>query len=252
MNCNDNLLKPGERIDDLQFAGRSIIQSPDAFCFGMDSVLLADFASTKTFSKVCDLGTGTGILPILLIDRVHFSHCDAIEIQEDSVDRAKRSMTLNHLSEQITVHHKNLKNVREYLPHAAYDLVICNPPYSPLDKSLHSQQDAFCTARQENDCTFEDIVRSARWLLRNRSHFVFMLPASRLSECFQTLKQYQIEPKRVRFVHANEKRPARLILVDSMTDVHEGMIIEPPLLVQNIDGTDHPELDRIYRKTSTS
>lgn len=121
-------LRPGERIDDLQLSGLRIIQSPDAFRFGMDAVLLADFARVRPGARVCDLGTGTGILPLLLYGRAERVSCDAVEIQEDAAERAARSMALNGLSQFIHVYHGDLRQVREFLPHAAYDLVICNPP----------------------------------------------------------------------------------------------------------------------------
>ena len=206
MNENDFLL-PGERIDDLQFAGLKIIQSPDAFRFGMDSVLLADFARVRPGSRVCDLGTGTGILPLLLSGRAGKMTCDAVEIQPDAAERAQRSMKLNGLEEKIRVHNRDLREVRAFLPHAAYDLVICNPPYSPERASLPSPKPALRTARQEGDCTLSDVAAAASWLLRSRSRFVLMLPAARLTDAFDTLRQYRLEPKRLRLVHANVNRP---------------------------------------------
>ncbi len=245
-NEMDSLLLPGERIDDLQFMNLRIIQSPDAFRFGMDSVLLADFARVRPRSRVCDLGTGSGILPLLLYGRSPDITCDAVEIQPDAAERAGRSMRLNGLEDKITVHNRDLKEARAFLPHAAFDLVICNPPYSPEKASMASTRPALRTARQEGGCTLEDVAAAAAWLLRSRARFSLMLPAARLTDAFDTLRRHRLEPKRLRLVHANVQRPARLALMEAMLDVNPGLIIEPPLLIHDLDGTDTQELRRIY------
>ena len=138
MNNLKDLLLPGERVDDLQFMDLRIIQSPDAFRFGMDAVLLADFARPRPRSRVCDLGTGTGILPLLLYGRDSTITCDAVEIQPDAAERAQRTMRLNGLESRIKIFNRDLKEIRSFLPHASYELVICNPPYSPSAASLPS------------------------------------------------------------------------------------------------------------------
>jgi len=245
-NEMDSLLLPGERIDDLQFMNLRIIQSPDAFRFGMDSVLLADFARVRPRSRVCDLGTGSGILPLLLYGRSPDITCDAVEIQPDAAERAGRSMRLNGLEDKITVHNRDLKEARAFLPHAAFDLVICNPPYSPEKASLASTRPALRTARQEGGCTLEDVAAAAAWLLRSRARFSLMLPAARLTDAFDTLRRHRLEPKRLRLVHANVQRPARLALMEAMLDVNPGLIIEAPLIIHDLDGTDTQELRRIY------
>ena len=246
MSEMNDLLHPGERIDDLQFAGLKIIQSPSAFRFGMDSVLLADFARVRPGSRVCDLGTGTGILPLLLTGRAENLSCDAVEIQPDAAERAQRSMKLNGLETRIHIHNQDLRETRQFMPHAAYDLVICNPPYSPENASLPSPKAALRTARQESECTLEDVAAAAAWLLPDRARFVLMLPAPRLTETFDTLRRHRLEPKRLRFVHANVSRPARLMLVEAMPGARPGVIIEPPLIVKQPDGQDTDEIKKIY------
>ena len=241
-----SLLLPGERIDDLQLASLRIIQSPGSFCFGMDAVLLADFARVRAGARVCDLGTGTGILPLLLYGRAPGITCDGVEIQPDAADRAGRSVLLNRLEDAITIHCRDLRQVRDFLGHAAYDLVICNPPYSPENASLPSPNPALRGARQEALCTLRDVAQAAAWLLRSHGRFSLMLPAARLTDAFETLRQCRLEPKRLRLVHANALRPARLALMEAMLDVRPGLIVEPPLLVKNPDGTDTAEVRRIY------
>lgn len=240
------LLLPDERIDDLQWMNLRVIQSPHAFRFGMDSVLLADFARVRPRSRVCDLGTGTGILPLLLYGRSPDLTCDAVEIQHDAADRARRSMLLNGLEGRITVHNRDLREARCFLPHAAYDLVICNPPYSPENASLPSPKAALRTARQEGDCTLSDVAQAAAWLLKSRARLVLMLPAARLTDAFDTLRRNRLEPKRLRLVHQTAARPARLALIEALLDVKPGLIAEAPLIVKDSDGTDTAEINRIY------
>ena len=246
MNNLKDLLLPGERVDDLQFMDLRIIQSPDAFRFGMDAVLLADFARPRPRSRVCDLGTGTGILPLLLYGRDSTITCDAVEIQPDAAERAQRTMRLNGLESRIKIFNRDLKEIRSFLPHASYELVICNPPYSPSAASLPSPKAALRAARQESECTLEDVAAAAAWLLRDRARFCLMLPAPRLTEAFETLKEHRLEPKRLRLVHANASRPARLALIETMLAVHPGLTIEPPLIVKDSNGKDSDEIRRIY------
>ena len=246
MNSLNNLVLPGERVDDLQFMNLRVIQSPNAFRFGMDAVLLADFAKPRPSSRVCDLGTGTGILPLLLYGREKTITCDAVEIQPDAAERAQRTMRLNGLERVITVHPRDLRETRAFLPHAAFDLVICNPPYSPSAASLPSPSAAFRTARQESECTLNDICTAAAWLLHDRARLSLVLPSPRLTEAFETLRNRRLEPKRLRLVHTNAARPARLALIEAMLNVHPGLIIEPPLIVHNPDGSETEELRSIY------
>lgn len=248
MNNDQGYLRPGERIDDLQLCNLRVIQSPDAFRFSMDSVLLADFARVRSRMRICDLGTGTGILPLLLYGRAEGIQCDAVEIQPDAADRAARTVQLNQLEDAIRVYCQDLRHVRAYLPHAAYDLVICNPPYSPSDASLPSPNPALRGARQEGLCTLEDIAAAAGWLLKSHARFALMLPVARLTDAFEILRQYRLEPKRLRLVHANATRPARLALIEALLDVHPGIIVEPPLIAKNPDGTDSAEVRRIYHQ----
>ena len=249
MNERD-MLRPDERVDDLQLAGLRIIQSPDAFRFSMDSVLLSDFARVSNHMKICDLGTGTGILPLLLHGRAEGLYCDAVEIQPEAADRARRTMRLNHLEEKIIVHTADLREIRSLLPHAGYHLVICNPPYNAPEASLACSNKALQAARQEALCTLDDIAAAAAWLLRSRGRFVLMLPVARLADAIDTLRRHRLEPKRLRFVHGKMERPARLALIEAMLDVNPGLIIEPPLIAKNPDGSDTNEVRRIYHMTN--
>lgn len=239
-------LRPGERVDDLQFMNLRIIQSPDAFRFGMDSVLLADFARPRQGDRAADLGTGTGILPLLLYGREPSITCDAVEIQPDAADRARRSVALNGLDGRIAVYHGDLREIKALLPHAAYTLAVCNPPYSAADASLPSPSPALRTARQEGDCTLEDVAAAAQWLLKYHGRLCLMLPVCRLTDALPILRRHHLEIKRLRFVHARTDRPARLALIEALLDARPGLAVDPPLVTHNPDGTESDEVRRIY------
>lgn len=245
---NNITLYEGERIDDLQLADLHIIQSEHFFRFSMDSVLLADFATLQNRMNVCDLGTGTGIIPLLLYGRNKSIHCDALEILPDAAERAARSVLLNNAQDNIRVHQGDLRQIRTLLPHAKYALVTCNPPYAATSAALPSPKAAIQVARQEETCTFEDVARAANWLLKDHGRFCFMLPAPRLTEVAATLKEHRMEIKRLRMVHSTVDKDARLMLVEAMKGVSAGVIVLPPLIVKNADGTDTDELKRIYHQ----
>ncbi|MBQ9943484.1 MAG: tRNA1(Val) (adenine(37)-N6)-methyltransferase [Clostridia bacterium] len=242
------VLHEDERIDDLQFANLHIIQSENDFRFSMDSVLLSDFATLQNRIKVCDLGTGTGIIPLLLYGRNNTISCDAVEILPSAAERAARSMELNGVSQSIVVHCADLRDIRTLLPHGKYALVTSNPPYASAGAAIPSPYPAIQGARQEETCTFEDIVVAVKWLLKYHGRFCFMLPAFRLAEAFSTLKAHQLEPKRIRMVHSKHGKEARLVLVEAMKGVSSGVQVLPPLIIHNDDGTDTEELKRIYHQ----
>lgn len=243
---NDVQLFDGERIDDLQRDGLKIIQKKGAFCFGMDSVLLADFARVKKGSRLVDLGTGTGILPLLIHARCRLGQAEAIEINPDAAERARRTMELNALESVIHVIQGDLREIRSLLPHAQYDAVVCNPPYSRKDAALLSQNPDKRPARQETECTLQDIAAAAKYLLRYHGHLFIMLPAARSGELLSVLAEASLIPKQLRFVHSYLNAPARLILVDAVKGASDGVIIQPPLITKNPDGTDTDEVKRIY------
>lgn len=245
---NNVPLYDDERIDDLQLVNLHIIQSRHSFRFSMDSVLLADFAVLQNRIWVCDLGTGTGIVPLLLYGRNNTIHCDAVEIMADAAERAQRSVQLNNAQEHITVHHGDLRQIRTLLPHAVYSLVTCNPPYSAAGAAIPSPKAAIQGARQEETCTFADIAMAASWLLKDHGRFCFMLPAHRLSEVICTMRPYRLEVKRLRMVHSTPDKEARLMLVEAMKGVSSGVVVMPPLIIKNADGADSEELKRIYHQ----
>ena len=235
-----------ERIDDLQRGGLRVIQRADAFRFGTDAVLLADFAAPRRHDRVCDLGTGTGIIPLLLYARENTISADAVEIQPDMADMAARSMALNGLNEKIRVLPGDLRSIRTLLPHARYDLVTCNPPYGKAGGTLLNPDASKRLARHEESCASEDVACAAAWLLQNGGRLCCVFPAARMIELSDAMRKYRMAPKRIRMVHSRVEKAAHLCLMEGMLDARPGLIIEPPLVIYDENNAYTPELRRIY------
>lgn len=235
-----------ERIDDLQRGGLRVIQRADAFRFGTDAVLLADFAAPRRHDRVCDLGTGTGIIPLLLYARENTISADAVEIQPDMADMAARSMAMNGLNEKIRVLPGDLRSIRTLLPHARYDLVTCNPPYGKAGGTLLNPDASKRLARHEESCAIEDVACAAAWLLQNGGRLCCVFPAARMIELSDAMRKYRMAPKRIRMVHSRVEKAAHLYLMEGMLDARPGLIIEPPLVIYDENNAYTPELRRIY------
>lgn len=240
------LVKPNERVDDLQFRGLKIIQNPEYFCFGTDAVLLADFATVKKNARICDLGTGTGILPILLYGRHEYSHCDAVEIQSFMAEMADRTVRLNKLEDKITIHNADLRNIKNVLPNAQYSTVVCNPPYKKGSSGEFNKDDAHSISRHEAFCTLDDVCSAANHLLKNGGRLTMVNHSDRIVDIFATMRKYNIEPKRVRPVQARPNTPAYIVLVEGVKEGKPYMNWEPALCIYNADGTVNNEINRIY------
>ena len=235
-----------ERIDDLQRGGLRVIQRADAFRFGTDAVLLADFAAPRRHDRVCDLGTGTGIIPLLLYARENTISADAVEIQPDMADMAARSMAMNGLNEKIRVLPGDLRSIRTLLPHARYDLVTCNPPYGKAGGTLLNPDASKRLARHEESCAIEDVACAAAWLLQNGGRLCCVFPAARMIELSDAMRKYRMAPKRIRMVHSRVEKAAHLCLMEGMLDARPGLIIEPPLVIYDENNAYTPELRRVY------
>ncbi len=184
-------LKEHERIDDLERNGYQIIQNPEKFCFGMDAVLLSGFAQVKPGAAVLDLGTGTGIIPILIEAKTQAAKICAIEIQEESADMARRSVQLNHLEKKIDIVTGDLKEAERFFDAASFDVITCNPPYMIGQHGLTNPDAPKAIARHEILCTLEDVVRSAAKLLKTGGKFCMVHRPFRLAEIMTVMVQYQ-------------------------------------------------------------
>lgn len=246
MSKQDIFLKENERIDDLQRNGYRMIQNPDRFCFGMDAVLLSGFATVKDGARVLDLGTGTGIIPILLEAKTGAAHLTGLEIQADSADMAKRSVALNGLEEKIDIVTGDIKEADKLFGAASFDVITCNPPYMIGRHGLKNPEDAKAIARHEILCTLEDVISQAARLLVPGGKFFLVHRPFRLAEIMVMLKNYKLEPKRMRLVYPFVDKEPNMVLLEAARGGRPRMTVERPLIVYSSPGVYMPEIYEVY------
>ena len=225
------LLLPGERLDELHRKGYKIIQSPNKFCFGMDAVLLSGFAKVAEGETALDLGTGTGIIPILLEAKNSGSHYTGLEIQEESADMARRSVLYNHLEEKIDIVTGDIKEATTIFKAASFDVVTSNPPYMNHSHGLVNPNKPLAIARHELLCTLDDVVRAAAKVLRPGGRFYMVHRPMRLVEIINTLSKYKLEAKRIRMVHPYVDKEPNMVLIEAVRGGKPMLKVEPPLVV---------------------
>ncbi|HAX53325.1 tRNA1(Val) (adenine(37)-N6)-methyltransferase [Muricomes intestini] len=225
-------LRPGERLDDLQLKGYEIIQNPEGFCFGVDAVLLSDFAKVKKEETVLDLGTGTGILPILLAAKTLGRHFTGLEIQEESADMAVRSIEHNRLQDRIDIVTGDIKEAASIFKSAFFDVIVTNPPYMLEQHGLQNSQDTKTIARHEVMCTLDDILReSGKLLQESKGRFYMIHKPFRLAEILIKMNSYKIEPKRLQFIHPYVDKEPSMVLLEGIKGGKSRVKIEPPIIM---------------------
>lgn len=240
------VLKEGERIDDLHRNGYRIIQNEKAFCFGMDAVLLSGYAVVKPGEKALDLGTGTGIIPILLEAKTAGSHFTGLEIQTEMAEMAGRSVRLNGLEEKIDIVTGDIKEAGRIFGAASFDVVTSNPPYMNDSHGLKNPDLPKAIARHEVLCTLEDVAREAAMLLKPGGRFYMVHRPHRLAEIITVLKEYKLEPKRMKLVHPFVDRDANMVLIESVRGGRSMMKVEAPVIVYQKPGVYTDEIYTIY------
>lgn len=224
-------LRDNERIDDLQRNGYRIIQNPNRFCFGMDAVLLSAFAKVKKGEVAVDLGTGTGVIPILLEAKSEGSRYIGLEIQEESADMARRSVALNHLEDKIEIITGDIKDASARLGASSFDIVTTNPPYMIGEHGLTGENEAMTIARHEVLCTLDDILRESSRLLKERGRFYMVHRPFRLAEILSRMSAYGLEPKRMRLVYPYVDKEPNMVLIEGLKGGKPRMTVEKPLIV---------------------
>lgn len=242
----EKLLKPGERVDELQRNGYHIIQDPGRFCLGMDAVLLSGFTRVKDGEKVLDLGTGTGIVPILLEAKTKASHLTGLEIQPDSADMAQRSVLLNGLSDKIDIVQGDIREAAGIFPAASFDVVTCNPPYITDGHGLPNPEAPMAIARHEVKCSFRDVAAAAAKLLVPGGGFYLVHRPFRLAEIIVTLTSFRLEPKRMRLVYPFADREPNMVLLEARRGGRSRLSVEKPLIVYRAPGVYTDEITDIY------
>lgn len=246
MSKDKEILKGNERIDDLERNGYRIIQDPGRFCFGMDAVLLSGFARVKDGAAVLDLGTGTGIIPILLEAKTGAAHLTGLEIQADSADMARRSVRLNGLEDKIEIITGDIKEAEVWFEAASFDVITCNPPYMIGQHGLKNPKDAKAIARHEILCTLQDVVSQTARLLKPGGSFFLVHRPFRLAEIMVTLQEYKLEPKRMQLVYPFVDKEPNMVLIEARRGGRPRMTVEKPLIVYREPGEYMPEIYDIY------
>lgn len=246
MNEKLSYLKAGERLDDLERNGYHIIQNPEKFCFGMDAVLLSGFAAVRRGEKVLDLGTGTGIIPILLEAKTEAAHLTGLEIQSESADMARRSVALNHLEEKIDIVEGDIKCASSVFKKASFQVVTTNPPYMTDLHGIKNPKAPKAIARHEVLCTLGDVVREASLLLETGGRLYMVHRPFRLAEIFRELSAYKMEPKRMRLVHSFIDKEPTMVLIEAVRGGKPQLKIEEPLIIFDSQGVYSKEIKENY------
>lgn len=239
-------LKEQERIDELHRNGYQIIQNTAAFCFGMDAVLLSGFAVVKPGEKVLDMGTGTGIIPILLEAKTEGKHFTGLEIQEAMADMAGRSVLLNHLEHKIDIKTGDIKEAGRIFGGASFDVVTTNPPYMNDSHGLKNPDMAKAIARHEVLCSLEDVVREAAKVLKPGGRLYMVHRPHRLIEIITELTRHKLEPKRMKLVHPFVDKEANMVLIEAAKGGRSMLKVDKPLIVYKEQGVYTDEIYDIY------
>ena len=243
------MIKNDECLDDLQ-NGYYIIQKKDGFKFGVDAVLLADFAKDARSKSTLDLCTGTGIVPILLAAKTATPNICALEIQENIAEMAARSVEYNKLAAHVHITHGDLKNAPALYGRGTFDKITVNPPYMKCGAGLQNDTDTKSVSRHEVLCTLDDVIRVSAELLISKGRFFMIHRPARLADIMCSMREHKIEPKRLRFVHPSEGKAPNLVLIEGMKDGGDELNFLPPLYVHNADGTYTTEIDEIYGRNT--
>lgn len=241
-----NNLKEHERLDDLHRNGYRIIQNEKAFCFGMDAVLLSGYAVVREGERAADLGTGTGIIPILLEAKTGGEHFTGLEIQAEMADMARRSVALNHLEEKIDIVYGDIKEASQIFGAASFDVVTTNPPYMNDAHGLQNPDPVKAIARHEVLCTLEDVVREGAKLLVPGGRFYMVHRPHRLVEIINTMTSFKLEPKRIKFVHPFVDKEANMVLIEGIKGGKSMIKVEKPIIVYKEQGVYTDEIYDIY------
>ena len=235
-----------ERIDDLQRNGYRIIQKKKGFCFGMDAVLLSGFAQVKEGEVAVDLGTGTGIIPILLEAKTKGKHFTGLEIQEEVAEMAGRSVRLNQLENRVDIVRGDIKEASRLFGKASFDVVTSNPPYMNDNHGLKNPELPKAIARHEVFCTLDDVCREASLLLKSGGRFYMVHRPHRLAEIITALKTYKLEPKRMKLVQPFVDKEANMVLIEAVRGGRSMMKVEAPIIVYKEPGVYTQEIYDVY------
>ena len=242
-------LENNERIDDLEYKDLKIIQNKEGFCFGIDSVLLSDFAKNiKKGSNVIDLGTGTGIIATLLCAKTELKSIVGVEIQEEVCDMAKRSIVLNKLEDKFEIINEDINNLLKYYKKNSFDVVVTNPPYKKRNTGIKNDKEKKLISRHEITANLEDFIKISRDLLKDKGEFYMVHRPERLVDILTIMRNYKIEPKILRMVYSNVEKEPKLVLIKGIKNAKPFLKVEKNLYIYNLEGSYTDEILKIYNK----
>lgn len=235
-----------ETIDDLQLEGLHLIQKNYGFRFGVDAVLLSNFANVKFKHRVVDLCSGTGIIPFLLYGKYKPKEILGVEIQSEMVEMARRSSLYNEIEDIVKFENVDLKNLNKLKEFGTFDVLTVNPPYKLNNSGILNPDDKLAIARHEIMCTLEDVIIASRKLLKDNGRMYMVHRPERLLDIFLLMRKHRIEPKRVQMIHPNKNKAPNIVLIEGQRDGGAYLKWEAPLYVYNEDGSYTKEINRIY------
>ena len=242
-------LDENERIDDLQCNDLKIIQNKDGFCFGIDSVLLSDFAKNiRNNSIVLDLGTGTGIIPILLCGKTKLKKIVGVEVQEEVADMAKRSAKLNNLEDKFEIINKNILELKSIYDSNSFDVIVTNPPYKKINTGIKNENEKKLISRHEILANLEDFISVSSRLLKDKGEFYMVHRPERLSDIFFYMRKYKIEPKEIRMVYSNKNIAPKMVLIKGVKNGNVFLKFRENLYIYDETGNYTEEIYKIYGK----
>lgn len=242
-------LNKNERIDDLECDGLKIIQNKEGFCFGIDAVILSDFAKDiRNNSLVLDLGTGTGIIPTLLCTKTKLKKIIGVELQKEVYEMAKRSIKLNKLEEKFEVINDDILNLNKYFEKNTFDAIVTNPPYKKKNTGLINSSEKKQISRHELTANLEDFIRVSKDLLKDKGNIYMINRPERLIDILELMRKYKIEPKILRFVYSNINSEPKMILIKGTKNANSFLKVEKNLYIYNENGEYSDEIKKIYGK----
>ena len=238
-----------ERVDTLKNSGYKIIQDKEKFCFGIDAMLLANFAQAHSKEEVFDLGTGTGIIPLLMCHSTRALHFTALEVQSESARMAQRSVELNNLQERISIVNGDIKDIEKLFSNRVANVVVTNPPYMTVLQGKTSPNDAKSIARTEILCNLQDVIKGASYLLKPCGRFYMIHRPNRLAEIISLCKEYKMEPKRMQLIYPYYDKPATMVMIEARKDANPDLIVQEPLIVYKEPGVYTDQVTAIYQNS---
>lgn len=245
---SENTQATDEIIEELHIKPLKLVQNKKMFCFGIDAVLLADFANIKRNHKVCELCSGNGIISVLLSPQLQNGHIDAVEIQKEAFELAEKSVKLNKIEDKITLYNEDLKNAPVFLLKNTYDAVVCNPPYMKNCPTNANKTPQLLIARQEVCCTIDDVAKSSAALLKNGGSLYLIHKTDRMADVFFALKSHNLEPKRLTFIKPYANKSATMFLVESVKGAKSFLQITCDIVVYSALGQYTEQINRIYNR----